>query len=78
MRRMVRGDYRDWNTANLKALSACYPLLSQANKAVLEIVLAQRSGGMAQRLALMRSPGLYRQGTFGQAGLMAALALNRF
>ncbi|TDT73143.1 glycosyltransferase involved in cell wall biosynthesis [Litoreibacter halocynthiae] len=78
MRRMVRGDYRNWNTANLKALSACYPLLSQDNKAVLETVLAQRNGGMAQRLALMRSPGLYRQGTLGQAGLMAALALNRF
>jgi len=78
LRRMAKGDYKRWNTANLKALNKCRSLLSDSSKRVLSEVLERRNGGVARRISMMRSPGLYRQGNLGQLGLVAALALNRF
>ncbi|PTX57725.1 glycosyl transferase family 2 [Litoreibacter ponti] len=78
MRRMVRGDYRHWNSANLSALQSCASVLTRENRAVLEQVVKYRDAGLVKRLSLTRDPGLYRQGLLGQLGLLAALALNRF
>lgn len=77
-RRMVHGDYKTWNSANLMALDNCRPLLSDHNKQALNEILDRRSRGFVRRVSLLRTPGLYRQGALGQLGLAAALALNRF
>ncbi len=78
LKRMVRGDYRHWNTANLAALEKNRHLLTATNREALDTVLMRRDAQLLERLKIMREPGIYRQGFLGQIGLFAALALNRF
>lgn len=78
LRRMARGDYRGWNTANLHALDVCKDMLTASHADTLNQVIRGRDAGLRNRLSLLRDPGLYRQGLVGQMGLALALALRRY
>lgn len=78
LKRMCRGDYRQWNSKNIEALDLNRHILTPDNLAVLEALSVQRNGTLLDRLKIMKNPGVYRQGLLGQIGLFAALALNRY
>lgn len=76
--RMLRKDYKGWNTQNFEALKMADHLLTPENREILDQVIAQRDGTLFARASLMRSPGIYRQTILGQFGLFLALALKSY
>ncbi len=77
-REMIRGTYRDWNTANLAALDACADLLTPKARRMVDDVRAARTQGPFSRLRTLRRNRLVRQGIIGQTGLWVSMLLNRF
>jgi len=77
-RRMLRNEYRHWNTQNFQALSDARHLMTPENQKVLDMILTARDGSVFTRLSLMRTPKIFRQSLLGQIGLFAALALNAY
>ena len=75
--RVLDGTYGRWNAANLAALEATAALLTPENRALAEGFARARRAGFAERMALLRRLGLYRQGRGGQASLWAAALLGR-
>lgn len=77
VRKLLAGDFRDWNARNLAALRACRALLHRDNQQLLDLFDASRSGSVAQRLFWLLRAGLYRQTLLGQLGLLFAAAARR-
>lgn len=75
--RMLRGRHAEWSRLNLAALTACAPLLTAENRALLAEFARLLNGSPAQRLAAMRRGGFHRHGAFSQAALWVAAALGR-
>ena len=78
MNRMLRNEYKGWNTQNFEALKMADHLLTPDNREILDQVISQRDGTLFARTSLMRSPRIYRQTTLGQIGLFVALALKSY
>lgn len=77
IRKLLAGDYRDWNARNLEALRARRALLHEDNKRLMDLFDASRSGSVTQRLFWLLRAGLYRQTLLGQLGLLFAAAARR-
>jgi glycosyltransferase involved in cell wall biosynthesis len=77
IRKLIAGDYRDWNARNLAALRARRTLLHQDNQRLMDLFDASRSGSVTQRLFWLLRAGLYRQTLLGQIGLLFAAAARR-
>lgn len=77
VRKLLAGDYRDWNARNLAALRERSSLLHEDNKRLMDLFDASRSGGVTQRLFWLLRAGLYRQTLLGQLGLLFAAAARR-
>jgi glycosyltransferase involved in cell wall biosynthesis len=77
IRKLVAGDYRDWNARNLAALREHSALLHADNRELIDMFAASRSGHVAQRLFRLLRAGLYRQTLLGQLGLLFAAASRR-
>lgn len=77
LRKMLAGDYRDWNARNLAALRARRALLHEDNKRLVDLFDASREGGVSKRLWWLVRAGLYRQTLLGQLGLLFAAASRR-
>ena len=77
IRKLLAGDFRDWNARNLAALRARRALLHQDNQRLLDLFDASRSGSVTQRLFWLLRAGLYRQTLLGQLGLWFAAAARR-
>lgn len=77
VRKLLAGDYRDWNARNLAALRARRALLHQDNQQLMDLFDASRSGSLTQRLFWLLRAGLYRQTLLGQLGLLFAAAARR-
>lgn len=77
-KRMLRGEYKQWNTANFRSLIKVRHLLTTKNQAILNDVIRGRGSHLINRISLMQNPRIRRQGTLGQIGLLAALTLNSF
>jgi glycosyltransferase involved in cell wall biosynthesis len=77
IRKLLAGDYRDWNARNLEALRARRALLHEDNKRLMDLFDASRSGSVTQRLFWLLRAGLYRQTLLGQLGLLFATAARR-
>lgn len=77
IRKLLAGDFRDWNARNLAALRARRALLHQDNQRLLDLFDASRSGSVTQRLFTLLRAGLYRQTLLGQLGLLFAAAARR-
>jgi glycosyltransferase involved in cell wall biosynthesis len=77
IRKLLAGDYRDWNARNLAALRARRALLHTDNQQLMDLFDASRSGSVTQRLWRLLRAGLYRQTLLGQLGLLFAAAARR-
>ena len=77
MRRVMRGQFRAWNTANLAALHRARPWLTDEATATLDHFSAARDGALAQRLRALRCSGVGRQRRRGTAALWFAALINK-
>lgn len=77
IRQLLRGDFRDWNSVNIAALSAARHRLSAENRAVLEGFIAMRQAPLMRRLRTLASLRLYRQSRPAQMALWLAAVLGR-
>jgi hypothetical protein len=76
--RLLAGTQRRWSATNIKALSACAPLLSPQAQSLLEgFQTLHSSASPLTRLRLLRRLGLYRQGRLGRLSITLAALLGR-
>lgn len=75
--KLLRGDFRAWNTINIAALRTSGHRLTPENRAVLEAFARGRDGGPGARLATVRRLGLYRQSRASTWALWLSAALKR-
>jgi glycosyltransferase involved in cell wall biosynthesis len=74
---VLRGRFRGWNTANLRALEAASHWLTPEAREVLGAFRSLRSRSPAMRLRALKALGLYRQTRRGNIALAIAALLNR-
>ncbi|MEM8576516.1 MAG: glycosyltransferase family 2 protein [Pseudomonadota bacterium] len=77
IRRLLAGDFADWNRRNIAALHSARADLTPQNAAVLDAFAELPRLPVHRRLAALRRLGLYRQGRMGQAALWLAALLGR-
>ncbi len=77
MRRVVRGQFRQWNEANLAALIRARPWLTEEAKTTLDHFVLARNGSLRQRLRALRCSGVNRQRKRGTIALWFAALLNK-
>ncbi|MCY1400449.1 Glycosyl transferase family 2 [compost metagenome] len=77
IRKMLGGTFRDWNDANLKAISYFRNRLTRENRKTLELFEQSRRAGLPTRLRLIHQSGVHRQTLPGTLGLAAAAVLQR-
>lgn len=75
--KLLRGDFRHWNAANVEALRRCWPLLDDASRRRLELFDRARRAPRATKLFHLLRAGVYRQTWDGQLGLFVAALGNR-
>ena len=76
--RIARGDVRDSNAANCRALYGARHLLAPENRRIFDIYLqAVTEGRFSSRLRGILKSGVYRQTRMGTLGLFAASLLNK-
>ncbi len=76
--RIARGDIRDFNAANCRALHGARHLLAPENRRIFDTYLqAVTEGRFASRLRGILKSGVYRQTRMGTLGLFAASLLNK-
>ena len=82
--RMVRiamvldGRFKAWNAANIIALTAARPVLTDSNRALLETFIDLRRRPLPLRLWRFARSGIRRQSLYGQIAMWVALVLGRF
>ena len=74
---LLRGRFRTWNSANLKALEACHHFLTPESRKTLLDFRQMRQGTLNERRAALRRAQLYRQTRRGNIALSLAAAMNR-
>lgn len=77
LRHMLTGGFRDWNTVNIRALTASAHRLTPENRAVLERFARDRAAPLTARLTMLHETGVYRQGIEGTLSLWAAALIGR-
>jgi glycosyltransferase involved in cell wall biosynthesis len=75
--RMLRGDFRQWNSTNIAALEQSWHRLTPENQSVLHRFATARQQGALRRMLCIRNLGLYRQSRSGQISLWLAALMNR-
>jgi glycosyltransferase involved in cell wall biosynthesis len=76
-RKMLLGTFREWNDANLKAISPFRKQLTQENLKTLELFEQSRQANLLTRLRLIHQSGVHRQTLPDTLGLAAAVILQR-
>lgn len=75
---MLRGEYHEWNSLNVAALTRCAAHLSPANRGVLQAFrCARESASPLRRMAWLRRSGVFRQRASEQLMLWLACVLGR-
>jgi glycosyltransferase involved in cell wall biosynthesis len=77
IRRLLRGQFKAWNKANIQALSRLRTHLPVENRQVLDAFSSAREGGLVRRIAGIFKSGVYRQTFAGNLGLLVATLLKR-
>ncbi|MBO3276241.1 glycosyltransferase family 2 protein [Pseudomonas sp. Milli4] len=77
VRKMLGGTFREWNDANLKAISYFRNRLTRENRKTLELFEQSRRADLPTRLRLIHQSGVHRQTLPGTLGLAAAAILQR-
>ena len=76
--RIVRGDFRDSNAANCRALRGARHLLAPENRRIFDTYLqAVTESRLSSRLRGILKSGVYRQTRMGTLGLFVASLLNK-
>lgn len=77
IRRIIEGQVRSTNTANIRALNEARPLLTPEHWRVLDIFSKSRRSHPLIRLKGIRKAGVYRQTRVENIGLVTASLLNK-
>ena len=78
VRRLVKGNVRDANAVNIRALlEVPWSFLTPENRVFLDLYSKARENPLMLRLKMLRKSGVYRQTRVGNLGLLAASLLNR-
>lgn len=77
LRRMLKGDFRSWNSSNLRVLGEFVGDLTQQNQRVLELFSLARKAGLLGRVSFLRRSGVRRQTRLDDAALLIATILGR-
>lgn len=77
VRKMLAGDFRQWNAQNLAALRARSALLHEDSRRLIELFEQTRHGSGLRRVWNLYRAGIYRQTLAGQLGLIFAAAVKR-
>ncbi len=74
---LLRGNFRNWNSANLKALSKNKGFLTPDNQKRLDDFITARKSGVLKRLFFSYRAGIHRQMLLDNIGLFLGLLINR-
>lgn len=74
---LSKGNFRNWNENNIKALRALSYRLTPENRAILECFAKAREMSLIPRLIYLKRCGIYRQTLLGNLGLIAAAIFNK-
>lgn len=77
LRKMFSGRFREWNDANLIALSFYQAQLTPENQQKLKIFARGRNGPLLTRLRSIKETGVFRQTMAGHLGLWLAAVLKK-
>ena len=77
VRRIIEGQTRRTNTANIRALNEAKPLLTPESRLLLDTYSKSRKGHLLPRLMGVREAGVYRQTRIENIGMLAATLLNK-
>ena len=77
LRSLLQGQFRTWNSINLKALVDHKHLLTNDNQKTLNDFIAARHAPLAQRLVFSKRAGIYRQTLLDNLGLLFGIILNK-
>ncbi len=77
IRRIIEGQTRSTNTANIRALNEAKPFLTPENRRVLDTFNKSRESRLLIRAKGIRKAGVYRQTRAGNIGLLTAALLNK-
>jgi glycosyltransferase involved in cell wall biosynthesis len=75
--KLLRGQFRQWNGANIAALQGMRAHLTAEHQAQLDAFSQARQGRLPGRLVALVRAGVYRQSWIGNVGLIAAVVLNK-
>ena len=74
---LLAGEFKHWNTANIKVLSSFRSKLNEENCATLDYFIGARQNSIASRMINFYRSGVYRQTILGNIGLFVAALLNK-
>jgi glycosyltransferase involved in cell wall biosynthesis len=77
LRKVLSGSFIEWNDHNLVIINSFKTLLTEQNKATLEIFEQARNSHLFGRIALIVKSGVYRQTVAGNISLALATILNK-
>lgn len=77
IRRLIEGQVRSTNVANIRALNEARPLLAPESRCVLDTYSKSRKSRLLPRLKGIRKAGVYRQTRMENIGLLTASLLNK-
>lgn len=77
MRKMLHGNFRNWNRLNLLVLAIYREQLSGDSLKALEYFETARDAPLVRRLSLLKKSGVYRQAMLDNIGLFLATSLKR-
>jgi len=72
IRKLFKGQFKQWNDQNIQALILLEPWLTHRNRKVLEIFIRARRRWLVPRLAGLFQAGVYRQTLLGNLGIVVA------
>lgn len=72
-----RGDFYDWNTANIAALQRVQDQLDPVSRQILDAFSQGRNRSLLPRLWWFAHSGLYRQTLLGNLGLLVAALFGK-
>ncbi len=76
-RLLLRGRFKGWVDANLRALARVRHLMTPENQRVLDEFVSARQRWLGARLLGLRRAGIFRQTRLGNVGLTLAALINR-
>ena len=77
LRMLLNGRFRDWNNANIKALTPLHKYLTADSLRCLSDFSAARQSHLALRILKFKKSGIYRQTLFGNLSLIAAAIMKK-